>query len=134
MRDDFRRSTDLLLNETQRLQGLLWLIGAALDRVLQVTDEQTDVVEGIVEIVSNAGRHLANRGELSRLDQLVLLEAELLLAFMSFGDKAVQRRLAVFESGDVRHHRYDARAFSMLRTEHRSGGGNPHDTLGPRTS
>ena len=51
-----------------------------LDEVDRVADEQADVVERVVELVRDAGGELAERGELSRLDQLLLFVAQLLFA------------------------------------------------------
>ncbi len=51
-----------------------------LNQVKRVADEQPDVIERVVQLVRNAGGQLAERGELSCLDELFLLVAEFLFA------------------------------------------------------
>jgi hypothetical protein len=46
-----------------------------LDEIDDVAHEQADVVEGVVELVGNAGRQLAERRELGGLHELLLLVA-----------------------------------------------------------
>ena len=56
-----------------------------LDQVDGVAHEQADVVEWIVELVGDAGGELAQRGELPRLNELLLFVAQLLFAPLHLG-------------------------------------------------
>src|SRR2546426_9270541 len=78
MRDDFRGLAHLLHGLAQLADDLPLVRHAKLDEVDRVADEQAGVIEGVVELVGHAGGELAERGELSRLDELLLFVAELL--------------------------------------------------------
>src|SRR2546426_509918 len=85
MRDDFRGLAHLLHGLTQLADDLPLVRHAELDEVDRVTDEQAGVVEGVVELVGHAGGKLAERRELSRLDELLLFVAQLLFAPLHLG-------------------------------------------------
>src|SRR5213594_1204686 len=85
MRDDLRRLADLLHRVAQLANDLPLVHHAELDQVDRVAHEQAGVVEGVVELVGDAGGELAERRELSRLDELLLFVAQLLFAPLHLG-------------------------------------------------
>src|SRR6266566_3954337 len=85
MRDDLRRLADLLHRVAQLANDLPLVHHAELDQVDRVAHEQAGVVEGVVELVGHAGGELAERRELSRLDELLLFVAQLLFASLHLG-------------------------------------------------
>src|SRR5256885_725104 len=64
------------------LEMRIALRGESGDRVAH---EQAGVVGGVVELGGAGGGELAERGELSRLDELLLLVAQLLFALLHLG-------------------------------------------------
>src|SRR5437879_255032 len=80
MGDDLRRLADLLHRVAQLTDRPLVVRRAELDEVDRVAHEQAGVVEGVVELVGDARRELAERGEFRRLDELLLFLTQLLLA------------------------------------------------------
>ena len=73
VRDDLRRLTDLLHGIGQFAQELLRGRFVHLNLVNGIADEQADVVEWVVELMSHTGGQLAESCQLGRLDQLFLL-------------------------------------------------------------
>ena len=69
------------------------LLGAGtihLNLIDGVADEQADVVEGVIELMSHSGGELAESGQLGRLNQLLLLVAQFLLAAQHLGRSLFQ--------------------------------------------
>src|SRR5467141_4148952 len=85
MRDDLRGLRDLLHGLAQLADDLPLVCYAEFDEVDRIAHEQAVVVEGVIELVGDARGELAERGELARLDELLLFVAQLLLAPLHFG-------------------------------------------------
>src|SRR5947208_12148764 len=85
MRDDLRGLAHLLHGVAQLADDRLLVRHAELDEVHGVAHEQAGVVEGVVELVGDPGSELAERGELSGLDELLLFVAQLLFAPLHLG-------------------------------------------------
>src|SRR3989454_211832 len=97
VRDDLRGLADLLRGLTQLADDLLLVRPAELDEVDRVAHEQADVVQGIVELVGDAGGELAENGKLAGLDELLLFVAQLVFAPPHLGRGLLQ------VSHDVNH-------------------------------
>src|SRR2546426_5561659 len=80
MGDDLRGLADLLQRVAQLTDRPPVVRRAQLDEINRVAHEQGRVVEGVVELVGDARRELAERGQFSRLDELLLFLTQLLLA------------------------------------------------------
>ena len=80
MGDDLRGLADLLHGAVQLTDDAPMVRGAELDEVDGVADEQGGVVEGVVELVGDAGSELAEGGQFPRLDQLLLFLTQFLFA------------------------------------------------------
>src|SRR5256886_11603740 len=85
VRDDLRGLADLLHGVAQLAEDLPLFRHGEVDQVHRITHEQADVLEWIVELVGDARGELAERGELSRLHELLLFVAQLLLAPLDLG-------------------------------------------------
>src|SRR3989442_627160 len=85
MGDDLRRLADLLQRVAQLTDRPPVVRRAQLDEVDRVAHEQGGVVEGVVELVGDARRELAERGQFSRLDELLLFLTQLLLRPLHLG-------------------------------------------------
>src|SRR5437773_8840568 len=90
MRDDLGGLADLLHGAAQFAYDPLVVHYAELNEVDGVAHEQTDVVEWIVELMGDASGDLAERGELSRLDELLLFVAQLLFTSLHLGRRLLQ--------------------------------------------
>src|SRR5437660_10876792 len=80
MRDDLRGLAHLLRGAAQLPDYLLLVPHAELDEVDRVAHEQADVVQGVVELMGDAGGELTQDGQLAGLDELLLFVTQLLLA------------------------------------------------------
>src|SRR6185295_14925789 len=76
VRDDFRRLSHLMHSVIQLAADSFGVRRSKLNQIKRVADEQPDVIERVVQLVRNASGQLAERGELSCLDELFLLVAE----------------------------------------------------------
>src|SRR6266849_2965433 len=85
MRDDLGRLADLLHGAVELAQQLLGAGTIHLNLIDGVADEQADVVEGVIELMSHSRGELAESGQLGRLNQLLLLVAQFLLAAEHLG-------------------------------------------------
>jgi len=77
MRDDLRGLPHLLHGLAQLADDLPLVRHAELEEVERIAHEQAGVVERVVELVGDARGELAERGELARLDELLLFVAQL---------------------------------------------------------
>ena len=80
MRDDLRGLVHLLQHAAQLADDLLLVPRAEFQDVDSVAHKQADVVEGVVELMGDTGGQLAERGELPRMDELLLFVTKLLFA------------------------------------------------------
>ena len=96
--DDLRRLPHLLHRLVEVLERGLRVELAHVDPVDHVADVEADVVQRVVQLVRDAGRQLAERGQLAGLDELLLLVAQLLLAALHL----LRRRTQVAHDVDHR--------------------------------
>src|SRR5437016_4576848 len=83
MRDDLRRLADLVHGAAQLVQHAPAIRDAELEVIDRVADEEADVVQGVVQLVRDAGGEFADRGELASLDELLLLLMQLRLTALA---------------------------------------------------
>ena len=79
MGDDLGGFLHLLHGLAQILEERRLFRDAELEMVDGIPDEQSDVVERVVQLVRDPGRQLADRRQLAGLHELLLLVPELLL-------------------------------------------------------
>src|SRR5882724_1879570 len=83
--DNLRSFANLLHGAVQFVKQLSLFSLAHLNLINDIADEQADVIERVVQLMSHAGRQLAQRGKLSCLHQLLLFVAKLLLSSLNLG-------------------------------------------------
>jgi hypothetical protein len=80
VRDDLGRLADLLRRTPQVLEHALLIETSKVDQIDHVANQQTNVVQRVVQLVGNASRELAQGGQLASLHKLRLFFTKLALA------------------------------------------------------
>ena len=88
-RRELRHVLDECANALQIGDGLRGL--AALEKRARVVAERADGDERLIDFVRQAGRHLAEHGELARMDDFLLRIAQLVLGEHAFLDLLLHR-------------------------------------------